>query len=304
VKPGDTIEYYATAIDTAPGAPHTAATPAYRLAVISHDQYRELLQTQMRAEDLTRKYNDLMEQLGRLADKQAELEKMVSQLQTNLEQNGALTPPEQQQVQQALAAQDELAKQTEQFAKELTDEAKRPPVFDVEKDYKGALEKFAERMGQAKEAMTRSSESLKHAGDKPAGKEGLPALNSALQDQREALAQLGKNRDDYEKGVQQANRDIEKVYRLLEDSEMFKALLERQKNVERQVRSYKDVADPGLDERIRLKEFAEEQASVEQALAQLKEDFHTPGTSRQSTQKSPRTPGRSRTKSASARSRT
>jgi hypothetical protein len=275
VKPGDTIEYYATATDTAPGAPHTAATPAYRLAVISHDQYRELLQTQMRAEDLTLKYNDLMEQLGRLADIQAELEKKVSQLQTNLEQNGALTPPEQQQVQQALAAQDELARQTEQFAKELTNEAKRPPVFDVEKDYKRALEKFAERMGQAKEAMTRSSENLKQAGDKPAGKEGLAALNSALQDQREALAQLGKNRDDYEKGVQQANRDIEKVYRLLEDSEMFKALLERQKNVERQVRSYKDVADPGLDERIRLKEFAEEQASVEQALAQLKEDFRT-----------------------------
>ena len=275
VKPGDTIEYYATATDTTPGAPHTAATPAYRLAVISHDQYRELLQTQMRAEDLTQKYNDLMAQLSGLADKQAALEKKVSQLKTNLEQNGALTPPEQQQVQQALAAQDELAKQTEQFAKELTAEAKRPPVFDVEKDYKRALEKFAGRIGQAQESMTRSSENLKQAGDKPTGKEGLPALNSALQNQRDALAQLGKNRDEYENGVQQANRDIEKVFRLLEDSEIFKALLERQKHVERQARSYKDVADPGLDERIRLKEFAEEQASVEQALAQLKEDFRT-----------------------------
>src|SRR5205823_2590720 len=74
VKPGDTLEYYATGTDTAPGAPHTAATPAYRLAIISQDQYRDLLQTQMRAEDLTAKYNDLMEQLNHLADQQAALE--------------------------------------------------------------------------------------------------------------------------------------------------------------------------------------------------------------------------------------
>jgi len=56
---------------------------------------------------------------------------------------------------------------------------------------------------------------------------------------------------------------------------MFKALLERQKNVERQARTYKELTDPGLDEQIRLKEFSEEQANVEQALAQLKEDFQT-----------------------------
>src|SRR5438034_3709032 len=97
--------------------------------------------------------------------------------------------------------------------------------------------------------------------------------SSDLANQRAALAQLGQNRDDYEKGVRSANRDLEKVSRLLEDVEMFKALLERQKNVERQARSYKDLADPGLDEQIRLKEFSEEQGQVEGALAQLKEDF-------------------------------
>ncbi len=275
VKPGDTIEYYATGTDTAPGTPHTVATPAYRLAIISQDQYRELLQSQMRAEDLTKKYNDLIEQLSQLADKQAALEKQVNGLKNNLEQNGALTSEEQQQLQQARSAQEEVARQTEQFAKELGEEAKRPPVFDVEKDYKRALEKFAARVQQAGQAMKRSSENLQQAGDKPAGKEGLPDLGSALAEQREALAQLGQNREDYEKGIQRANRDLEKVSRLLEDVEMFKALLDRQKSVERQARSYKDLADPGLDEQIRLKEFSEEQDAVEQALAQLKEDFQT-----------------------------
>jgi len=275
VKPGDTIDYYATGTDTAPEAQHTAATPAYHLAVISHEQYRELLQTQMRAEDLTKKYNDLMDRLSSLADKQAALEKEVSQLKNNLEQNGALTPQEQQQMQQALAAQEELAKQTDQFASELKDMAQRPPVFDVEKDYQRSLEKFANRMEQARQAMARGSESLKQAGDKPAGQDGLPALESALREQREALARLGQNRDEFAKGVQQANRDIEKAYRLLEDVELFKALLERQKNLERQVRSYRDLASPGLDEQIRLKEFAEEQAAVEQAVSQLKEDFQS-----------------------------
>lgn len=273
VQPGDTIEYYATTTDSAPDVPQTTASPAYRLAIISQEQYRDLLQTQMRAEDLTKKYDDLMEKSKGLADKQAALEKEIGRLKNNLEQNGSLTPEEQQQMQAALAAQEQLARQTGEFAKELQEEAKRPSVFDVERDYKKALEKFADRMAQAQQAMARSSENLKQAGDKAGGKEGLPSLNSALQDQREALAQLGQNRDEFEKGIQQANRDIEKLYRLLGDVESFKALLERQKNLERQARSYKDVADPGLDEQIRLKEFAEEQEIVEQALSDLREDF-------------------------------
>src|SRR5207249_7388355 len=146
VKPGDMIEYYATTSDSAPEGPNTASTPAYRLAIISQEQYRELLQTQMRAEDLTKKYNDLIDQLSQLAAKQAALEKQVNRLKNNLEQNGALTPEEQQQLQQARSAQEDVAKQTDQFATELSDEAKRPPVFDVEKDYKQALEKFAHRV--------------------------------------------------------------------------------------------------------------------------------------------------------------
>jgi len=224
----------------------------------------------MRAEDLTKKYNDLMDRLNSLADKQAALEKQVSQLKNNLDQNGALTPQEQQQVQQALAAQESLGNQTDQFASEMKEMAKHPPVFDVEKDYQHSLEKFANRMEQARQAMARGSESLKQAGDKPAGKDGLTALESALREEREALARLGQNRDEFAKGVQQANRDIEKAYRLLEDVELFKALLERQKNLERQARSYKDLANPGLDEQIRLKEFAEEQAAVERSVSQLK----------------------------------
>ena len=273
VKPGDTIEYYATGTDTAPGTPHTAATPAYRLTIISQDQYRELAQTRMRAEDLTGKYNEMMEQLNRLADRQTALEQQVSQLKSNLEQNGAMADADRDRLQDALAGEKELAKQTQQFARELSDEAKRPPVFDVEKDYKRALEKFSGRMDQARQAMVRSSENLDRAAAKSAGKEGLPDLDSGLQNQREALAQLGQTRDEYQQGIQRANRDLEKVARLLEDAEMFKTLLERQKNVERQARTYKDLADPGLDEQIRLKEFAGEQAAIGQALGQLKDDF-------------------------------
>src|SRR5439155_26482428 len=181
-------------------------------------------------------------------DKQAALEKQTSQLKTNLEQNGSLTSDERQQMQRALEAQKALAKQAEQFARELQGEAKRPPVFDIEQDYKKAREKFAERMDRAQQAMERSSTNLQGAAEKSAGREGLPSLSSALQEQREALAQLGQNRDEFQKGIQQANRDLERIYRLLEDTETFKALLERQKNLERQARSYKNVAAPDFEE--------------------------------------------------------
>jgi hypothetical protein len=214
-----------------------------------------------------------MEQLNSLADKQAALEKQVDRLKNSLEQNGFLTPEEKRQMQQALAAQEQLGKQAGQFAAGLQDEAKRPPVFDVETEYKKTLEKYAERMAQAQQAMARGSEELRQAGDKSGGKEGVPHLNFALQDQREALAQLGQNREEFQNGIQQANRDLEVVYHLLEDVELFKALLERQKNLERQARSYKDVSDPGLDDHIRLKEFAEAQVAVQKAVAELRGDF-------------------------------
>lgn len=272
-KVGDTIDYYATATDTAPNPPQTAATPAYRLTVISKDQYRELVQAETRAEDLTRKYDELMEPLNRLAARQSALEKQVSQLKSNLEQKAGPADGDRQRLEEALAAQKALAQETAKFARDLADEAKRPPLFDVEKEYKQSLDDLSKRMDQAKDAMTRGSGHLDQAAARPAARDGLTDLESALREQREALERLGQTRDDYDQGVRRASRDLEKVARLLEDAETFKALLERQTSLERQARTFKDAADPGLDERVRLKEVAGQQAEVRQALSRLKDNF-------------------------------
>ena len=143
-----------------------------------------------------------------------------------------------------------------------------------------ALREFAERLAKAWEHMQNAQEQLGNAAaaasesspNAPSPKVG-PALAQASDEQMQALEALGQIAQDFEQGIQQANENLERVADVMADVEMFKYLYTLQKSLERQVRSYKDMKDPNLDDQIRLKELSEEQDAVEQALSELKESL-------------------------------
>ena len=273
VRPGDVLDYHATATDTNPSPPQTAASPSYRLAIISDDQYRELVQGVMTAEDLAEKYKEMLEKMEKLAEQQEALQKETSQLRDTLQEKGALSSEQMERLAKAEARQQDLARKTEQLRQELKEEVESPAIFDIEKDYKKALEKFADRLGQARDAMNKSEQSLDRSGNPSAGQQSLAEMNNSLQEQKRALENLGRNMDEFKEGIAQANQDIQNVADLLQDVERFKQLFKRQESLERHSRTYKETTEPEFEDRARMSELSEEQKSAQEDLEQLKKDL-------------------------------
>lgn len=268
VEPGDTLEYYATATDTRPGQPQTEATEAFQLRIISQDDYREFMQTQLTAEDLNQKYGDMLDQIERVAAQQESIEEATKALRDELAAGEQLSENDERELADLLGQQRELAEQAAELAKQLQEQSKEPSVFDVEDDYKKALREIAEQLAKAGEYMEQSEQEMKNANDQAEGRPS--AMASAAEAQRKALEELGRQMKTFQEEIQQANQQLEDVYHLMEDVEMFKHLYTLQQRIERQARTYKDAANPGLDEQIRLKELGEQQAAVEEALEELK----------------------------------
>lgn len=268
VQPGDTLEYYATATDTRPGAPQTEASEAFQLRIISQDEYREFMQSQMTAEDLNQKYGDMMDQIENVATKQEAIEAATKALQEKMASGEQLSEQEETDLAELLGQQRDLAEQAQQLANQLKEESRQPSVFDVEDEYKKSLREIAQQLAKAGKHMEQSEQRMKNANEQSEGQ--AASMASAAEAQRKALEELGRQLETFQEEIQQANQDLEDVYHLMEDVEMFKHLYTLQQRVERQARTYKDAAAPSIDEQIRLKELSEQQAAVEDALEELK----------------------------------
>lgn len=266
-QPGDTIEYYASALDSSPDAPQSTSTQPFKLAVISHEQYRELMQTQMTAEDLAHKYSEIMQQLEELAAAQEKLQKQTAELEARVAK-GEKSPELESQLEQLKEEQQKLAAKSRDLAEQLRQEAKTPDVFDIEKDFKKLLEQFAASLDGAGEEMTQGAEQMAQA-PRPGGQN----LKQAGQHQQNALEKLRQAQGEFKESIQQANDDIVRVAKLLEDVERFKELLSRQKSVETQARQFRQMQNPGFDDVLRLKELGEEQQQIQQELDQLAKDL-------------------------------
>lgn len=268
-QPGDIIEYYASASDSSPDGPQSAATQPFKLAVISHEQYRELMQMEMTAEDLAQKYDDLMRQLEQLASAQEKLQKETAELEAK-KATGASSPELENQLKQLQQEQESLTAKTRDFAEQLRKEAKGADVFDIEKDYKKLLEQFASTLDKAGNEMQQGAEQMQEGANKSDGQN----LKQALGHQQQAMNDLRQTTDEFKKSIQQANEDLARIGKLMEDVEEFKELLGRQEAVETQARQYRQMQNPAFDDVIRMKELGEEEQQIQNQLEQLAKNLN------------------------------
>lgn len=261
VRPGDVVDYYATATDTFPGRPHTAASPAFRLKIVSQEEYRAFLRSQTTARDLTDRYAKLLDAVKALADEQERLRKETEDLSRKID-SGEATGADRAALEAARERQQALADAAGQVAEQFRREAGQTPVFDVQEAYKRDLAEMAGRIEQSKAAMDQAGDAM-----------GRNASAEAAQAQARALEALGQGQQQFQEGVMQASRDLEDVQDLMQNAENFKYLYTLQQGLERQARSFRDTAQPSLDDRIRLQELAEAQEKVREGLDQLKKDL-------------------------------
>ncbi len=272
-RPGDVISYYAVATDSNPVEPHSAATPAYQLAVISFEEYRAFMQAQMTAEDLAAKYAAMQEKLERLAKEQEELTSTTRRLEEKSARGEPLSGDERAELEDAVRRQQELARQTQALAEEMREEAARPAIFDIEESFKEELARFAEQIEMAAGAMGSAAEPLEQGARAARPPDAQAALAQAGEDQQAAMEQLGATAREQREGIEKSARELAQAIDLIGDAEKFKYLHQRQEALERQARYYRDHPDAGFEATMRMKELAAEQREVGAELAQLVKDL-------------------------------
>lgn len=269
LRAGDIIDYYAIAKDSFPGAPQSAATASYRVVVISFQEYKEFVQTQMTAKDLREKYDAYMEEMKALAEEQKAIQEEMGALQNKAKEGAGLSDAEQERLEELAQMQQALAEKTKELAERMAEQSETPSVFDVEDEYKKIMKALSEALKEAAKDMEQASEAMDEAQQNPA--QGLPSLNKANASQNEALKKLGESMGEFEEGVQKPGENLEHVTAVVGDVEQFKYLYTIQKGLERQVRMYSEMSDPSLEDQVRMKELGEQQVAVQDALLELSE---------------------------------
>lgn len=270
VRPGEVVDYYVTATDTDPDQPHTAASPAYRLKIISEEDYRTLMQGQTTADELRRHYDEWTERLQEMAEEQRRIAEELAALRA---QEQPLDAQQQARLADLEAQQEALANEASALAEEMRRTAESPAVFDVERDFKKRLGKLAGQIAEAAAEMQQGAQAIKAGG--AAADQGTckAALDQSAAHQQKALELMGQGAEQYDSSVGDAAREIEEVFALFADVEQFKYLLARQQDVERQSASLQNLKDINAETQARLRELAEAQLEIQTAFDTLREDL-------------------------------
>ena len=273
--PGDVIDYYATATDSEPRTPQTAASESYRIQIISDEEFAQMKQDEMTAKDLRVHYDTIMEGIDELIREQEALEQQTREFMEGMQDPNHPTEAQQQRLAELAEQQAALAQKTEAFAAKLREEAKNPPVFDIEKDYKKALAQMADQMDKAGSHMQDSTQQM--AACQASDQNSQDAMRQANDAQKEALAAMGKETQAMREAIAQANRELEKMMDLIGDIETFKQLYLAQKHLTRQTKSLRDIETDDLENLVRFKELAQRETAIKEALEQLSKDLYEHG---------------------------
>ncbi|MCP4454976.1 MAG: hypothetical protein GY809_26245 [Planctomycetes bacterium] len=272
VMPGDMIDYYATATDSEPRTPQTAATEAYTLQIISAEEFAQMKQDEMTAKDLRVHYDAIMAELDELVQSQEALEQETRELIEGMEEPNNPSEAQQQQLAALAKQQAALAQKTDAFADKLREEAKNPPVFDIEKDYKASLSKMADQLDKAVGHMQDSTQQM--AAGQASPQTSSSAMRQANESQKEALAAMGKETQAMREAIAKANEELEKMMDLIGDIETFKQLYLAQKHLARQTKSLQDIEVDDLENLVRFKALAEREMAIKGAIEQLSKDLY------------------------------
>ncbi|NOZ22459.1 MAG: hypothetical protein GXP25_15365 [Planctomycetes bacterium] len=282
-KPGDVIEYYATAYDTFPGGPHSAHTKVHKIEVFSLEEYQKLVRRQKTIEDLLRKYEEIRDPLREMAEAQEKLEQQDAELQekTAKETKEGKEPSkaDEEHLKDLAHKQQRLKEQAESLARRLEQMSKEPPLYDVERAFQQKLEQMAGRLGQvARQEMQQASQQMQDAQKQKGDLRGN-SLAQSRDAQRKAADRLGQVAGRMSREVNEPLDRMADVLRLYEDAERLRGLTERQRDLVKRMGRFsgKDPDNSTEGDLRKMQELAEEQQGIEGELDKLQKDLRTHG---------------------------
>jgi hypothetical protein len=237
VRPGDVLEYYFEAADNYPAGPNVTFSRPFRLEIISQEQYDAILRQAVVRKALFEPYFKLDAWMRRMAER-------ARTLAAEAERGDAA----------ARADADALAKQMEDYARELGKLLQDPAMFDVEHSFRTTL-------GEQQLQMLAAEGTLKQAMS------GSTPDTKALKSLSDGLNQIAQTQAEQ---VEQPAQQIAAVARVVSQADNFVKLAQQQAALAQLLRRFADKTNALTRlEQMEVQELSHQQHRVGEALHDL-----------------------------------
>lgn len=269
-KPGDVIEYYATAYDNDPKGIHNSDSDRYWVWVVSEEDYRKLLEKQRGPSQMAAQYRDQVETMRQLAEEQQQL---AREMAAAAEQEKALKPGDtqakaavQQRKDTLRLRQQDLQNRASELAKQMRELAQQKPQYPVEKGLQQRLNQLAQSLQQAQAAM-------QQARSAPNAAQTASQAQAAGRQMQQGLKGAGEK-------IEQMVEALEKLAPLYADLARLQTLAKEQTQLAQQAQQLRDSLKNNPADSFaqsRLQSLAEQQARHRDALNQIEQDLQSHG---------------------------
>ncbi|MDB6154209.1 MAG: hypothetical protein JWL90_2662 [Chthoniobacteraceae bacterium] len=266
---GDTISFFAEAIDNAP-EPHVARSRTVTLTVITPEEYNAFLRERMDMEDIQAKYTDLIKQLRELAQEQKKLGEQSDAVRQQLEnaKDDSARAALQKKLDGLIAKQNELNQQLNKLADTMENFVREKPVYDIEAELQQTLQEQARNIRESTAANEDDSTQIAQRSSPPQGARQLD--EKMLSDFKAAsdaqLKQLGETAEETQKEIVEPLEDMSLMQEIMKDLNHFKELYEAQSQLAQQAKAYDRATPLSREDQLALKDLAGLQKEIGEQL--------------------------------------
>jgi hypothetical protein len=245
-RPGDIIQYYASAYDNDPGKPNITDSDRYWLWVVSQEDYRRLLSQQRGLPQLVADYRAQTDALKSLAAEQRALAQEMAKL--------AERPNDLQQAQRG------LRQKARELAGEMRKLAGQKPQYDIEKGLQKKLSELAKQVEQAAKGAMKEAETA-------------PAPGQMAAKGEKAAQQLERASGQGQQSIEKALQALEKLAPLYQDVMRLRQLAQKQGEMAMQARQVARQVRQDEFSKSRLAQLAQQQEQARHTARQIQQDL-------------------------------
>lgn len=293
VAPGDVITYFATAYDNRadPNGPNQSAdSDLHVIQVISIEEYLEYERTKYRIEDINDEFEEITDQLNKLAELREQILEEMKPLLDKLKNGEPLTDAEKQQLEELKKKLEDFEAQASELRKKLEERANMPELYEIEKPYTDLLKKLAEDLKQQEQKAKAASEAIKDLQEQEKKEQKDPSEGSNLPQARKSAsvkledfakqAEGEKEQNPFGEQMQQQMeqtkeqlKQMEMADRLMAQLDQLASIIEAQRSLEQRLSVFENKEELDAAEQLRARELGAEQQELRQLLEETAKEM-------------------------------
>lgn len=273
VSPGDTITFFAEAVDNRPD-PQLARSETVQMHVITEEEYNTWLRRNTDLDYLRSKYSELENELIDLAEEQRQLGEKIEELKAKIAKAGDKASPEDiEKLDQLMAEQNEINRKLDKLADKMAGFVRDSPLYDFEEGFEEYLQARAKMIKE----ITKQTDKANSQVGQQSSPQGSPRqltpqmLEQMKQASDEQMAALGAQSEQLEEKVGETIEDLAKMQEIMKDLNRFEHLYRNQEMIASQTKAYRDMGELSREDQIALKSLAAQEKDIAEELKLLKE---------------------------------